>query len=299
MNRLPFEKQVAVVSALTEGCSIRSTERLVGCHRDTVMRLGLRIGEACERFHDETVKDLRSSLIECDEAWDFVRCKQRNAPEDDPEAGDQYLFLAMDSIAKGIISYRVGRRTLATAEEFAKDLRARVLGRPQITTDAFPGYYQALQRAFRWDLDYAQVRKIYQGETGPQAQHRYSPGRIRAIRKENMVGQPDSRFVSTSHCERLNLSLRTSSRRFARLSLAYSKKLRNHCAAVSLFVNHYNWCRIHETVRTTPAHAMGLADRPWSVAELMEAATSAGSDPSPRRPQGPKGGLRLIRGGLS
>ena len=192
---------------------------------------------------------------------------------------------------------------MAATRAFALDLRSRILGRPQISSDAWGPYYRAIVEAFSFDVDYARIIKRFEGQRGPQAQHRYSPGRIRAISKEAMIGRPNRDLCGTSHAERLNLSLRTEMARFARLSLAHSKKLRNHRAAVSLFVSHSNWCRVHSSIGATPAMAMELADHPWSVAELTEEVL--GAEDTPERPEtsspsrGQRTGLRPIKGGLS
>ena len=270
VNVLPFEARVRTAGALVEGNSIRSVERMLGIHRDTIMRFGVLAGEACEVFHRESVRDLHSSHIEIDEAWSYVFKKQaRLRPTDPEEFGDAYIFVAMDANSKLIISWRVDKRSAEAADAFVADLRDRVLGRPQITSDGFVPYREAIEKAFGAGCDFAMLVKTFQGDTGNQAQHRYSPGRIRKIEKIRIAGRPDMTRASTSYIERQNLTLRMHIRRLTRLTNAFSKRLRNLKAAIALHVAHYNFCRVHETLRVTPAMAAGLTDHIWSIAELL------------------------------
>jgi IS1 family transposase len=246
--------------------------------------------------------DLNISTIELDEIWAFIRTKQRRAQPLSTD-GDWYSFLAMSLSERAIISYRTGKRNESTARDFVLDLRERVLGDTQITSDAYIPFLLTIRRIF-YGSDYARIKKSFQTNRGNQAQHRYSPGRIRGIETESVMGDPKN--PSTSHSERLNLSVRTSSRRFARLSLGHSKKLRNHRAAVDLFVCHYNLCRVHSTIRETPAMALGITDHPWSVRELVEEALRADPMPTPHLPQRrlidsatARPQLRVIQGGKS
>lgn len=270
VNVLPFEARVRTAGALVEGNSIRSVERMLGIHRDTIMRFGIAAGEACEAFHRESVRDLACSHIEIDEAWGYVFKKQARVKSTDPdEFGDAYIFVGMDANSKLIISWRVDKRCTEAAEAFVADLRSRVLGRPQITSDGFAPYREAIEKAFGSDVDFAVLIKTFQGDMGPQAQHRYSPGRIRKIEKVRIAGRPDMTRASTSYIERQNLTLRMHIRRLTRLTNAFSKRLRNLKAAIALHVAHYNFCRVHETLRVTPAMAAGLTDHVWSIAELL------------------------------
>ncbi|KAB2910261.1 MAG: transposase [Hyphomicrobiaceae bacterium] len=295
MNRLPFDKQVHCVSALCEGMSIRSTERLTGVHRDTIMRLGARIGTACAQMHDAIVRDLRVSQIQLDELWAFIGCKQRNVGYlDPPERGDCYTFIALDAVNKAILSYQSGKRDSTTTRIFLHDLRARVLGAPIISSDAFPPYEQEVAIAFGEDCHYGMIRKHYVAEPANEASRRYSPGVVVGIEKRLVIGEPPNFLICTSHAERQNLSVRMASRRFTRLTNGFSKKAANHAAAVSLYVGHYNWCRVHEALRTTPAHALGLTNHVWSIAELIERVTSL---PPPSPPGRRIGRLRVIDGG--
>lgn len=317
MNRTPFEKQVQIASALVDGLSIRGAERLLGVHRDTVMRFGITAGDACASLHDALVRDVRPALIQADELWTFVNKKQKHLYTTDPkEYGDQYVFLAMDSVSKLIISYRTGKRTADTADMFVSDLRERVIGRPQLSTDAWPGYPEAVRRHFGPDVDFGTVDKDYAAPQAKDAARRYSPAHLLKVTRQAILGDPDYDSISTSHVERLNLSVRVSLKRFARLTSAHSKRLRNLEAAVSLFVAHFNFVRIHETLRCTPAMQAGLTDHVWSMAELLHHALYAPPTPptpapvltgmtaaqakdekrgSFRGPRGPR--LRVIKGG--
>ena len=274
MNVLSFDRQVRVISALVEGCSLRATERLTGANRETVGNLALHVGERCAGLHDALMCDLRSSVLELDEIWAFIGKKQRQVRLDDsPEMGDCYTYIGLDANRKAIISYAVGKRDAATTNAFALDLRSRVLGRPQITTDGFAPYVDAIRRAFGDDVDYGMLIKQY-GNAAAEDQRRYSPPRCVGAKKVWIAGDPDYERTSTSYVERGNLTIRMQVRRFTRLTNAFSKKMRNHAAAVALHVVWHNFCRVHETLRTTPAIAVGVADHVWSVAELVDMALS-------------------------
>lgn len=294
MNILPFDKQISAISALTEGCSIRATERLTDIHWDTIMRLGVRVGMGCNRLHDGMMHGLQVTLIELDEIWGYVGKKQHRTTPDEREKGDQYTFIAMDATNKTIISYLTGRRTARNTQAFVQDVRERVINRPQITSDGFDPYRVAMENAFGIDVDYSMLVKVYKGEPPKDAARRYSPGYVVGVNHKRVVGRPKRQYVSTSHVERQNLTLRMQQRRFTRLTNAFSKKLENHKAAVSLYVAHYNLCRVHEALRITPAMALGVTDHIWDIGELIEAATS---DLAPE-PEGRRvGAFRVIDGG--
>lgn len=295
MNVTPIERQVEIIAALVEGCSIRSVERMTGAHRDTIMRLGVRIGQGCAELHDRTMRDLQVARIEMDEAWGYVAKKQRNVrPEDGKAVGDQYTFIAMDGTGKAILSYLVGKRDAVNTRAFVADLRERVIGAPEISSDAFNTYPEAVERAFGIDVAYGQIEKRYKYEPAREAARRYSPGFVVAVNTHRVVGDPQ--HISTSYVERQNLSLRMSQRRFTRLTNGFSKKLENHKAAVSLYVAHYNLCRVHEALRITPAMALGVTDHIWTIGELVRAA----SDPDALAPQGRRvGRFTVIDGGAS
>ena len=296
MNILPIEKQIAVISALTEGVSIRATERLTGIHRDTIMRLGAKIGNGCAVVHDSMMRDLEVQRIELDEAWSYVGKKQRQVKEgESAEMGDQYVFMALADSAKAIVSYSVGKRTAETTRAFVADLRDRVLGSPEISADAFQAYPVAIDMAFGLDCSFGTVDKHYAVNGSPEAARRYSPGEVVAVTKRRVVGRP--KHISTSYVERQNLTLRMQQRRFTRLTNGFSKKLENHRAAVSLYVAHYNFCRVHEALRITPAMALGVTDHIWTIGELIEAATNGVIAPKPFGKV--IGGFVVIDGGRS
>jgi IS1 family transposase len=321
MNILSHEQQAKAVSALVEGCSIRSTERLTGIHRDTIMRLGVRVGEGCRRLHDAMMRDLQVSFIELDEQWSFIGKKQRHVtPEDSKDKGDCYVFVALDAVSKAVLSYIAGKRDGDHAEVLATDLRARVVNRPQITSDGFAPYIDAVDSAFGLGADFAQLVKVYQGDSQRQdAAHRYSPGHIRGTQKTVITGDPHEAHISTAYVERFNLTTRMAMRRFTRLTNAFSKKIENHRAAIALHIAYYNLCRVHEALRVTPAMQLGVTDHIWTIGELiaqaLEAPETAPVTPTPIAPRGmsagaakgerrgtglgPKPRLRLIRGGAA
>lgn len=281
MNVLPFEKQVQVIAALTEGCSIRSTERLANVNRNTVMSLSLRVGEGCEALHDHMMRDLQVNVIELDEQWSFVAKKQRHVTSGDPDdRGDAWVFIALASTQKAVLSYRVGKRTAENTEALTMDLRARILNRPQITSDGYAPYIGAVEAAFGRAVDYAQITKKYVSDSSkPDAAHRYSPGHVSGVDRTVIRGNPKSENISTSYVERFNLSSRMQMRRFTRLTNGFSKKLESHAAAVALWVSFYNLCRVHESLRCTPAMALGVTDHIWTIGELIQAALEPSDTP--------------------
>lgn len=288
MNVLPLEKQVAAIAALTEGMSIRATERITGIHRDTIMRLGVRAGTGCALVHDYFMHDLNVARIELDEIWAFIGKKQRRRkPSDSPEKGDCYTFVALDATSKAIIAYRSGKRDTETTSLFVSDLRARVLGSPLISSDAMIAYADAIRFAFHSRVHYGQVTKHYSaGFAVVEAARRYSPPPVIAVTREVVFGNIEEHEICTSHVERQNLSVRMACRRFTRLTNAFSKKLENHTAAVNLYVGHYNFCRVHEALRMTPAMALGVTDHIWPIDELVHGALTGKVSPRTGR-QGP------------
>jgi IS1 family transposase/lambda repressor-like predicted transcriptional regulator len=270
MNVLKKEKQEAIVSALVEGASIRSVERMTGVHRDTIDRLLLRVGAKCEEIMDETMHDLPCERIELDECWSYVGKKQRHVRlDDDPnEVGDFWVWIALDSDSKLIPTYAVGKRDLPTAVSFVSDLASRLANRVQISTDGLRAYVEAIEVAFGADVDYAQIVKTYEAE--PIGPGRYSPPKVKSVERTPIVGDPDPRLISTAFVERENLNLRMSNRRFTRLTNSFSKSAEHHRAAVALYATHHNFIRRHGTVKTTPAVASGVTYRPWTVRDLLE-----------------------------
>jgi IS1 family transposase len=287
-NVLPHDTRVKIASALCEGLSIRATARLLDVDRETVMYFGVLAGEACAALHDGLVRDVRPTLLQCDEAWSYVGKKEMRCTDLDPEDfGDQYLFIGMDALSKLVVSYLVDKRTAEATHAFAKDLRARVLGAPQISTDGFKPYVDAIDSAFGSECSHGVVMKQYASQgSAEQAALRYSPSRVIGIERIAISGTPDEPSISTTYVERQNLTLRMSIKRMARLTNAFSKKLRNLKAAISLHMAFYNFCRVHETLRVTPAMQSGLTDHVWSVDELLRVALGEKSPP-PRPPHAP------------
>jgi IS1 family transposase len=295
MNVLPRDKQIAIISALVEGVSIRSTERLTGVHRDTIMRLGVRVGMGCAQVHDAVMRDLHIARLEFDEIWSFVGKKQRRTtPADVLVKGDQYIFTAIAANTKAIVGYRIGKRNEDVTEEFCHDLRARILGAPEVSTDGFTPYTAAIRRAFGGAVSHGVIIKKYAGEAGKDSARRYAPAHVVSVERGVVSGTP--MHISTSYVERQNLSMRMGARRLTRLTNAFSKKIENHVAAVNLYFAHYNFCRVHETVRTTPAVALGVADHVWTIGELIDAALNG----EIQKPEGRRvGRFKVIDGGLS
>ncbi len=271
MNILKMDKKLAVISALIEGNSIRSTERMTGVHRDTIMRLLVTVGEKCSDILDTHLKGFHSKLIEVDEIWTFVRKKERRLTDQErlnPELGDQYVFVALDAETKLIPSYLVGKRDGQTALQFMTDLQNRLQGngRIQLTSDGLKAYIDAVEQTFGADIDYAQLVKLYSAENpGPG---RYSPPRVSEVISTVIQGNPDPSRICTSYVERQNLTMRMAIRRFTRLTNGFSKKLENLKAALALHFAYYNFVRIHKTLRITPAMAAGVTDRLWELREL-------------------------------
>lgn len=268
-NILKKEKQVAVISALAEGTSIRSIERITGIHRDTIMRLGVKIGNQCERILDEKMKNLSCKQIQLDEIWGFIGKKQRNVKKDEKTLGDAWTFVAVDADTKIVPCFRVGKRDAKTANAFVEDLSNRLINRVQISTDGLKAYVDAIERGFGTDVDYGQIVKTFaSGEnTGPS---RYSPPQIINIDKNIIQGNPIIDKVSTSYIERQNLTMRMHCRRLTRLTNAFSKKLENFKAAVNLHFSYYNFIKIHSSLRTTPAMAAGVTSSLWTVGDLID-----------------------------
>jgi IS1 family transposase len=269
VNRLSIERRTQVVSALVEGNSIRSIERMTGIHRDTVMRLGFEVGKGCHQLMHEKMRNLNCERIECDEIWSYVRKKQNQLkPGESIRAGDFWTFVAIDPQTKLVPSYLTGKRTLENATMFMRDLARRVDNRVQISTDGLPSYIRAVEDAFGSNVDYGQVVKFYDAEpTGPG---RYAPPKVSKVEKEAIWGNPDMHTLGTSIVERQNHNMRMSMRRFTRLTNGFSKKLDNLKGAVALRFAHYNMVRIHRTLRVTPAMAAGVSDRLWTLQELVE-----------------------------
>jgi IS1 family transposase/transposase-like protein len=270
--RLSLDKATLCVSLLTEGSSIRSTERVTGVHRDTICRLLRVVGGKCSDLLGRLVHGVQVADVQCDELWSYVGMKEKTKLRrkvTDPELGDAYTFLAVERESKLLLAHHVGRRTGEDANLFAAKLSSAVNGeRFQISTDGFEPYVPALEGHFGAQIDYAQIIKSFSG-TGLDSERRYSPPSIIGIEKRAISGEPEESMVCTSHVERLNLHVRMMSRRFTRLTTGFSKKRDNLKAAVALFAASYNLCWMHSSIRMTPAMKAGLVRKPWSVGELI------------------------------
>jgi IS1 family transposase len=271
-NVLNIDKQIAIIGALAEGSSIRSIERITGVHRDTVMRLGVKIGQGCTILMDETMRDLPCTRLELDEIWGFVGKKEKHVRVDDPsDVGSVWTFCAIDAETKLVPAFRVGERDSATANAFLLDIAERMANRVQISTDGLAAYVGAVENAYGADADYGQIIKSY-GPTTVGDHRRYSQPEFISAEKKVIQGRPDFDLISTSYVERLNATTRLHMRRLTRLTLAFSKKRENFEAAVGLHFAYYNFVKRHGTIRCTPAMAAGVARTFWTVGDLVEAA---------------------------
>lgn len=297
MNVLPREKQIEVIAALCEGVGIRTASRLTGVNRGTVGRLALQVGMGCAELHDRIMVGVRPERLELDEMWSFVGKKQKNVKKNEIFAkGDQYVFVGMAGTQKAIISYRVGKRDTHNTTEFLADLRERVIGQPEISTDGFQPYRPAIRDTFGREANHGIVVKTLSiTNLAKQAAVRYSPAQVVAVKYETASGELEQ--ISTSYVERQNLSMRMGSRRLTRLTNGFSKKLDNHCAAIALYVAHYNLCRTHEALKTTPAKAIGVADRAWSIAQLVDAALAVAPAMPTETPPDRRRKFTVIQGG--
>jgi IS1 family transposase len=286
MNRLTTEKRAQVVAALVEGNSIRATCRMTGVAKNTVTKLLVDLGTACSVHMDVTMRDLNCERVQVDEIWAFVGSKAKNVPEGkEGEYGDVWTWVAIDADTKLVPTYRVGSRDLDDARAFVFDLSRRLANRVQLTTDGHSVYLNAVRGAFKGDVDYAQLVKVY-GSEGGGARSRYSPPPCLGAVPHRVTGNPDPAHISTSFVERQNLTMRMSMRRFTRLTNAFSKKVENLTAAVSLHFCHYNYCRPHQSLgkKVTPAMAAGITDHVWTLHELIALLEAAESVPTRRGP---------------
>lgn len=271
MNKLSTPDRTRIISALVEGNSIRirATCRMTGFAKNTVTKLLVDLGQACDAYHHKHVRNVAAKRVQCDEIWSFVGAKAKNVPMDKgQEWGDAWTWTAIDADTKLIISYAVGGRDATTAKFFMEDLASRVASRIQITSDGFKAYANAVEGAFGADVDFAMLIKLYGNDSYDR---RYSGG-SECIGTQTAVlsGTPDPLHISTSFVERQNLTMRMSMRRFTRLTNAFSKKIDNHVAAIALHFMHYNFCRVHKTLRVTPAMEAGLTHHVWTIEELVK-----------------------------
>jgi len=271
MNRLSKEKRTQIISALVEGNSLRATARMCGANVNTVMWLLEDVGRACESYQRRVLVNLPCKRIQCDEIWSFCYAKQKNVPDDKQGIlgyGDVWTWTAICADTKLVPCWYVGYRDAWAAQNFIYDLAARLANRVQLTTDGHSAYLNAVSQAFGEEIDYAMLIKLYgPGPEGTEA--RYSPPECISCSPKLICGFPKRQYVSTSFAERQNLTMRMNMRRFTRLTNAFSKKLANHQCAVALHFMHYNFCRIHQTLRVTPAMAAGISDHVWEISEIV------------------------------
>ena len=269
MNRLSREKQARIVAALVEGNSIRATARLMNVSKDTVVKLQVEAGYACADYQDKVFRNLNCKRIQVDEIWAFCYAKQKNVPESKQGKfgfGDVWTWVAIDADTKLIPSFTIGNRDATAACQLIDDLKGRLKTRIQLTTDGLKVYVNAVEGAFGCDIDYAMLVKTYESS---QEETRYSPAVCTSAEAKPIMGNPDPQHISTSFIERQNLSMRMGIRRFTRLTNGFSKKVENHAAAVALYYMHYNFCRVHQTLRVTPAMEAGIADHIWTIEEML------------------------------
>jgi IS1 family transposase len=270
MNRLSKQQRIQIITALVEGNSLRATARMCDVSFNTVLKLVPHIGIACYEFQDKALRNLSCQLIQCDEIWSFIGSKEKNTrPERKDEGwGDVWTWVAIDAETKLVPSFAVGTRGAATAHRFMQDLASRLSNRIQLTTDGHRVYLQAVEDAFGSQIDYAMLVKMYGNDA--ESETRYSPAEWIGSQSVAITGRPKAENISTSYVERQNLTMRMSMRRFTRLTNAFSKKIQNHFFAIALHYMHYNFCRIHKTLRVTPAMAAGVTDRVWDIADIAD-----------------------------
>jgi IS1 family transposase len=271
MNKLDATKRVQVIAALVEGNSIRSTVRMTGVAKNTVAKLLVEIGSACSEYMNRVFVNLPCKRVQCDEIWSFVGCKEKNTTaekfERDGYCGDVWTWIAIDADTKLVPCWLVGGRDPMTARHFVDDLAGRLANRVQLSTDGYKVYLSAVENAFGFEIDYAMLIKVF--GNSPDGEKRYSPAAVIGTKQAIITGSPDPLHISTSYVERQNLTMRMSMRRFTRLTNAFSKKIENHVAAIALHYMHYNFCRIHQTLRVSPAMAAGVSNRLWSISDLI------------------------------
>jgi IS1 family transposase len=270
-NVLSIAKQTAIITALVEGCSVRSTARMTGVSKGAVLRTLVKVGAACTEYHNAVVRNVSAKRIQVDEIWSFCYAKEKNAT---PEmwdrvgyAGDVWTFTAIDADSKLVIGWLAGRRDAGCAAQFLQDVASRLSNRVQLTSDGHKMYLEAVPDAFGADVDFAQLVKVYGND--PEGQKRYSPAQCLGTKRIEVIGDPDPAFISTSYVERQNLNMRMNMRRFTRLTNAFSKKIENHVAMLALFHMHHNFARIHQTLRVTPAMEAGISSHLWSIQEIV------------------------------
>jgi len=269
MNQLPLSKRIQIVNLLVEGNSLRATSRIADVSINTVMKLLIDVGVACQKYHNENVVSVSTKRIQCDEIWSFVYAKQKNLPEEmKGYGGDVWTWVGIDADTKLVVSWLVGSRDAETATVFIGDVAYRLKNRVQLTTDGLHAYLEAVENHFANDIDFSQLVKLYCGDQ--DRKKRYSPAVCTGTRKTRIAGSPDASHISTSYIERQNLTMRLCMRRFTRLTNGISKKIENHCYAIALHFMYYNYCRIHKTLRVTPAMEAGLTKDLWEIENIVK-----------------------------
>lgn len=270
MNQLSIEERSRILAALVEGNSIRAIARMTDVSRNTIDKLLCDLGRACSEYQDKTFRNLKSRRIQCDEIWSFVYAKDRNCPTEHKAkgGGDAWTWVAIDPDTKLVPCWLVGQRDAGCAFQFMHDLKARLANRVQLTTDGYKPYFVAVEDAFGATVDYAMLQKIY-GKVKDTPETRYSPAVCMGAKKAIIKGNPDYAHISTSYIERQNLTMRMSMRRFTRLTNGFSKKLENHEHAIAIHYMYYNFGRIHQSLRVTPAMEAGISDHVWSIEEIV------------------------------
>jgi IS1 family transposase len=274
MNRLPIGERARILGMLIEGLSLRATSRLADVSINTVTKLLVDVGSASAEYQDRTLRNLTSKRIQCDEIWAFVYAKEKNVPEEKRGQfgyGDVWTWTAIDADTKLVPSFLVGNRDGHTARIFIDDLASRLANRVQLTTDGHKAYLEAVEGAFGSEIDYSMLVKLY---ASSQEETRYSPAECVGCERKRVMGNPDPLHVSTSYAERQNLTMRMGMRRFTRLTNAFSKKVENHVYQVALHFMHYNFCRVHTTLRVTPAMEARVTDHIWTIEEMIKAVES-------------------------
>jgi IS1 family transposase len=272
MNRASTKKRAQIIACLAEGNSIRATSRLTGAAKNTVVKLLCDAGRACSAYQNKVFRNLKCKRIQCDEIWSFVYAKDKNLPDrlrGKEGVGSVWTWTAIDADTKLVPCWHVGTRDAGAAYSFIHDLKSRLASRVQLTTDGHKAYLTAVEDAFGCDVDYAMLQKIYGLAPTDQSEVRYSPMQCTGARRAVISGMPDARHVSTSFVERQNLNMRMGMRRFTRLTNAFSKKIENHEHMIAIYFMHYNFCRIHQTLRVTPAMEAGISDHVWNLEEIV------------------------------
>src|SRR3990172_553769 len=271
MNKLNTIKQAQIIAALVEGSSIRATCRMTGAAKGTVLKLLAEVGQVCSNYQNKTLRDLTCQRIQCDEIWSFCHAKEKNVPVEKKGIlgyGDVYTWTAICADSKLVLSWLIAKRDLKSAKIFMLDVAARLKNRVQLTTDGHRPYLEAVEQAFGSEVDFSQLIKLYGGSTG-RSETKYSPSVCTGEIKKPINGEPDPAHISTSYVERQNLTMRMSMRRFTRLTNAFSKKIENLEHAVALHFMYYNFCRVHQTLRVTPAMEAKVVDHVWTIEEIL------------------------------